>query len=99
MGFGEIIYKDALEFELNNYGIPYLREHKFQIKYKKTTLKHYYTADFVIFGSIILEAKSSPLIIPEFINQTVHYLKASGLKLGIIANFGGRSFTSKRIVM
>ena len=99
MGFSEIIYKDALELELNKYDIPYLREQKFEIKYKKTTLKHYYTADFVIFGSIILEAKSSPFIIPEFINQTIHYLKASGLKLGIIANFGGRSFTSKRIVL
>lgn len=33
-----------------------------------------------------------------FVKQTINYLKASGLKLGIIANFGQQSFVSKRVV-
>ena len=38
------------------------------------------------------------MIVNNFVTQTVNYLKASGLQLGIIANFGEKSFNSKRVV-
>ena len=38
------------------------------------------------------------MIVNNFVNQTVNYLKASGLQLGIVANFGEKSFVSKRVV-
>jgi GxxExxY protein len=98
MGFKEIVYKDALELELLEAGIPFEREKLYPIEYKERILKHKYSADFVVYGSIILEVKSSSFIIPSFIAQTLNYLKASGLKLGIIANFGEPSFKSKRII-
>jgi len=98
MGFKEIIYKDALEIEFKQNNIAYKREKKFIIEYKGIVLPHSYYADFVVFDSIILEVKSTPYIINSFVAQTINYLKASGLKLGIIANFGEKSFTYKRIV-
>jgi GxxExxY protein len=98
MGFKEIVYKDALEVEFRNNSIPYIREKRYEIAYKDVVLPHKYYADFVVFGQIILEVKSSSMIVNNFIAQTVNYLKASGLRLGIIANFGQRSFTSKRCV-
>jgi len=98
MGFKEAVYKDALELEFKNNNFPYSREHKFMIEYKGIVLDHKYYADFVIFDSIILEVKSTPFIINNFVAQTINYLKASGLKLGIIANFGEKSFVYKRIV-
>lgn len=98
MGFREIVYKDALELEFQNKNIPYRRERRFEISYKGIILPHAYFADFIVYDSIILEVKSTHLIIGGFIKQTINYLKASGLQVGIIANFGGRSFESKRVV-
>ena len=97
-GFKEIIYKDALELEFKELKIPYLREKAYKIMYKGKILPRKYYADFVIYESIILEVKAMPLIINNFVLQTRNYLKASGIRLGIIANFGEKSFASKRVV-
>ena len=98
MGFKEVLYKDAIELELKEKNIAYKREREFRIEYKGKILPHKFYADFVIWDSIILEVKSTSFIVNNFISQTRNYLKASGLKLGIIANFGEKSFTYKRIV-
>ena len=98
MGFMEIVYKDALEYEFKCHGIPYIRERKYKIQYKTIILPHVYNADFIVYDSIILEVKCTSVIANNFMKQTINYLKASGLQLGIIANFGERSFVSKRVV-
>ena len=98
MGFKEIVYKDALEYEFKIKNIPYMREKEYKISYKEIILPHRYNADFIVYGSIILEVKACSVIINGFVKQTINYLKASGLQLGIIANFGEQSFVSKRVV-
>jgi len=97
-GFKEVIYKDALEIEFKERGVPYQREKSYKITYKGILLPRRYSADFVIYDTIILEVKAMPLIINNFVLQTRNYLKASGIRLGIIANFGEKSFNSKRVV-
>ena len=98
MGFKEIVYKDALEYEFKQKRINFIREKEFKIQYKDVILPHRYYADFIIHDSIILEVKASYMIVNNFVTQTINYLKASGLQLGIIANFGEKSFTSKRVL-
>ena len=98
MGFEEIVYKDALEYEFKSRKIKFIREKEFKIQYKDIILPHRYYADFIIHDSIILEVKASYMIVNNFVTQTINYLKASGLQLGIIANFGEKSFSSKRVV-
>lgn len=98
MGFKEVVYKDALEFELSRNDIHYMREKRFEIKYKGYILPHSYAADFVVYDKIILEIKATPVIVNNFVMQTINYLKASGLQLGIIANFGQNSFIYQRVV-
>ncbi|MFZ1530437.1 MAG: GxxExxY protein [Ferruginibacter sp.] len=97
-GFKEIVYKDALEHEFRVHDIPFIREQKYTIIYKDIILPHGYTADFIVYDSIVFEIKARPVIVSGFVIQTVNYLKASGLKLGIIANFGKPSFESQRVV-
>ena len=97
-GFKEIIYKDAHEIEFKSLEIPYQREKPYEIEYKGKILPGRYPADFVLYDSIILEVKAMPMIINNFILQTRNYLKASGIRLGIIANFGERSFKSRSVV-
>lgn len=98
MGFKEIVYKDALEYEFLTNQIPFVRERNFKIAYKEKILPHSYTADFIVYNSVILEVKATSMLISGFVKQTINYLKASGLQLGIIANFGEKSFVSKRVV-
>ena len=59
MGFQEIIYKDALEYEFKSQRIPYIREKRYEIKYKTIILQHAYNANFIVYNSIILEVKAS----------------------------------------
>lgn len=98
MGFKEIVYKDALEYEFVRNMIPFRREKKYEIAYKGRILPHGYSADFIVYDSIVLEVKATSMIVNNFVRQTINYLKASRLQLGIIANFGQRSFVSKRVV-
>jgi GxxExxY protein len=97
-GFQEAVYKDALEYELKEAGIPYDREKGYKIPYKKIVLKRLFYADFFIYENIILEAKATSMLVDSFTKQTLNYLKASGLHLGIIVNFGRPSLEYKRIV-
>lgn len=97
-GFLEIVYKDAIEYEFKKQNIPFIREKQFDIKYKDIILAHRYFADFIVYDKIILEIKHCENIANEHIKQTLNYLKVSSFKLGLIANFGEKSFNSKRIV-
>ena len=98
-GFSEYVYGDALEFELRANGVPYLREHQYPIEYKGEILPHKYIADFVIEDKIILEIKAVEKLVSAHIKQTLNYLAASKLKLGILVNFGEESLSYKRVVL
>jgi GxxExxY protein len=98
-GFSEAIYKEALEIELKERDIPYEREKIFKVEYKGRTLRKRYAADFVVYNLIILEAKAVSSLIEQFVTVTINYLKVSGLNLGLIGNFGERSFKYRRVVL
>jgi GxxExxY protein len=97
-GFKEIVYKDAMEIEFKNAGVAYEREMKFKILYEGLSRKHTFDADFFVFDSIILEIKATWQLWPNNFKQTLNYLKASQIKLGILINFGEDKLKFKRIV-
>ena len=98
-GFNEAVYGDALELELKSNGVPFQKEAKFDILYKRKMLKHHYYADFVVDNKIIVELKAVEKISSGHVKQTMNYLAASKMKLGLIVNFGEDSFTYKRVVL
>ncbi len=98
-GFLEVVYKDALELEFKNAGIPYKREVKYQVNYKNIVLPHFFCADFVVYDSIILEVKAVSFMRDEFTAQAINYLKISKNKLALIVNFGELRVNTKRIVL
>lgn len=98
-GFDEILCKDALQHEFETANVPFDRERKYDVRYKSITLPHHYYADFVVFDKIILEAKAIKALTSSHIKQTMNYLAASGLKLGLLVNFGEDSLSYKRIVL
>ena len=98
-GFSEIVYKDAMELEFLEKEINYMREEEQQVNYKGQTLKHSFFSDFTINQNIIIEVKSNKDgITDDAVAQTLNYLKASGLNLALIVNFGKTSLEYKRLI-
>jgi GxxExxY protein len=54
-GFGEIVYKDALEHGFKQPAMKYAREKKYEITYKGHVLPHFLYADFVVFDKVVGE--------------------------------------------
>lgn len=98
-GFLEIVYKDALEYELRKVNILFEREKEYIVNYKEITLPHNFYAEVVVFAKIILEVKAVSGIADEFVAQAINYLKVSGNKLALIVNFGELKLNYKRIVL
>ncbi len=98
-GHSEVVYKDALEYEFSINQIPFSREKSYKIKYKDIILPRGYNADFVLYDKIILESKAIESLTNSHVKQTLNYLAASKLKLGLLVNFGEDSLTHKRVVL
>ena len=97
-GFLERVYQDALEFEFKERGIPYEREKNIQIMYKGKPLGEPYRADFVCYDKIIVELKAVEELQGIHRAQVVNYLKATGMKIGLLVNFGEEFTNIERIV-
>ena len=98
-GFLEIVYKDAIQYELIKKGMSYTREKEYLIQYKDSVLTHKFYADFVVCDNIILEIKATESgLCNEFISRVINYLKVSACKVGLLVNFGRKSLEYKRIV-
>jgi GxxExxY protein len=98
-GFLEAIYQEAFAMELTNKNIVFSREVSLPIFYKGKQLQKYYCPDFVCYNSIIVELKAVNTLDTIHEAQVINYLKATGLKLGLLINFGEKSLKYKRLVL
>ena len=99
-GFLEGVYQEALELELAARGIPFEAQPEITIVYKGTVLHQKYRADIVCFNKIIVELKAVKQVLPEHAAQLQNYLRATGMKLGLIVNFSHHPGVEiKRIVL
>jgi GxxExxY protein len=87
-GFLEAVYQEALEIELAARDISFSAQQDLHILYKGRTLKKAYSADFLVFGQIIVEIKALNQLTTLEEAQLLNYLKATGSSLGILINFG-----------
>ena len=97
-GFLEKVYQDALEIELKLRGIPYEREKRIVIEYKGYTIDHDYIADFICYGSLIVELKAVRDLHDVHKAQVMNYLRATQLPVGMLVNFGEKSLNDQRLV-
>jgi GxxExxY protein len=87
-GFLEAVYQECLEKEFKKQGIPFVSQRDLYLRYKGEPLTQTYRPDFICFGMIIVELKAVKEITNEHRAQIHNYLKATGLDLGLLANFG-----------
>ena len=96
-GFPESVYQAAVQLELTKSGIKVIREHCYSVEYLGTLVGRF-RVDFVVEGAIICEFKAVESLIDQHKAQLLSYLKASGLELGLLINFGHTSLQYKRII-
>ena len=87
-GFLEAVYQECLEKEFFKRDIPFQSQVELHLAYKGVVLKQTYKPDFICDEKIIVEIKAVKEIAPEFTAQILNYLKATGLELGLLVNFG-----------
>ena len=97
-GFLESVYQEAALVEFPLKDIPFEREVSLPIKYKNVILPTHYRADFVCFSEVIVEFKALSRLSTVEESQLLNYLKATGLKRGLLINFGTTSLQYKRLV-
>ncbi len=97
-GFLENVYEKALLKELQLRGIPSEAQKPVTIFYKGEEIG-VYTPDILVRNQIILELKSVDKCSPAHEAQVLNYLKATGLRLGLLINFGREKVEYKRLVL
>jgi GxxExxY protein len=87
-GFVEPVYQECLEIELGLRGIPFVPMKALALEYKGRPLRPKYKPDFICFEKIVLEIKAVTELTDEHRAQVQNYLRATGMKLGLLVNFG-----------
>ncbi|MCK8600216.1 GxxExxY protein [Desulfoferrobacter suflitae] len=96
-GFLEKVYENALAHELRTSGLQVKQQSPIAVYYDGIMVGDYY-ADLVVEGKIIIELKAAKGIEDLHLAQCINYLKATGLKVGLILNFGRPKVQIKRVV-
>ena len=97
-GFLENVYQAALEKELTIQAIPFKAQPNVEVFYKGKPLNKVYQPDFVCYEEIIVEIKAISSLSGVEEAQLINYLKATGLEVGLLINFGAKSLEYKRFV-
>ncbi len=97
-GFLEPVYQAALQVEFDRRGIVYRREVDVPVLYEGEVLGCSYRADFVCNDDIIVELKAIKKLSEIEQAQIINYLRATGLKRGLLLNFGAASLERRRFV-
>lgn len=99
LGYGhkESVYQKAIAKSFADDGIEFKEQLRYKLKYKGKELG-IYIFDFLVFNNIIIELKQRDFFSSKDISQLYKYLKATGLKLGLIVHFTSKGIRYKRIV-
>ena len=87
-GLLESVYEVVLAHELRNRGVKVERQKPIGIRYDGMVFDEGFRADLVVEGLVIAELKSIDVLAPVHGKQLLTQLRLSGLKLGLLINFG-----------
>jgi GxxExxY protein len=97
-GFVEKIYLNALKLALEKTGLEYSVEKRYLVSFNGVRVGYFY-ADLVVEDQVIVELKAVEGVMPKiFESQIISYLKASGIKKGLLVNFGNRKCIVRRLL-
>ena len=98
-GFVEKIYLNALKHTFRKANIKFVAEQEFVVSLDDTVIGKF-RADLVVEDKVLVELKSIEGRLPKICeSQVLSYLKASGLKVGLLINFGNLQCLIRRLVI
>ncbi len=95
-GFLESVYEKALLVALTDVGLQADSQVPLKVVYRNTVVGDFY-ADIVVEGTVLLELKAVKALAPEHIAQVLNYLKATGIEVGLLVNFGSPKLEYRRL--
>ena len=87
-GIFESVYEVTLAHELGKRGLSFERQKKMPIVYDGIVFEEAFKTDLIAGGKVIVELKSVEKLLPVHSKQLLTQLRLSGLKLGLLINFG-----------
>ncbi len=95
-GFLEKVYENALALELRKVGLGVEQQYPAAVRYEGELVGDY-VADLVVDGKVIVEVKAVRALENVHEAQLIHYLKATGIEVGLLLNFGPKMEIKRRI--
>ena len=95
-GYLESVYEDALCYELDLLKFLYQRQVDLDVHYKDVVFKHRFKADLIVDEKVLVENKAIKKLTNQDQAQLINYLKTTGIKLGLLFNFGADKFEMLR---
>ncbi|RTQ52390.1 GxxExxY protein [Hymenobacter gummosus] len=96
-GFPEIIYQRALAVEMESEGMSFDEEFAQPVYYRNVCIGSR-RVDFLVGGEVLVELKATHELTDLHLAQTINYLKAFKLEVGLLINFGEKSLRYRRLV-
>jgi len=97
-GYLEKVYENALAHRLSKQRIKVLQQHSLQVFDEDGTQIGLYTADLFVEDQIILELKACKNLTDEHTAQLFGYMKAAGIRHGMLINFGASKIQIRKYV-
>ena len=96
-GFLEKVYENALAHDLRKIGLEVKQQHAVSVHYDGISVGEY-VADLLVENRILVELKAVKGVDNVHLAQCMNYLKATGLQVCLLINFGTAKIEVKRIV-
>jgi GxxExxY protein len=97
-GFLEKVYENALAIEIRKSGLQIVQQHPINVKYENIVVGEF-VADLLVQAEILVELKAVKVLDEIHLAQCLNYLKATGLRVCLLINFGNPKVEVKRIVL
>ncbi|GFO63818.1 GxxExxY protein [Geomonas paludis] len=94
-GFLESVYEKSLLIALVEMGLKAQSQVPLKVFYRNKVVGEFY-ADLVVEGAVLLELKAVRALAPEHVAQVLNYLKATGIEVGLLINFGSPKLEFRR---
>lgn len=95
-GFLESVYEKALLLALRQKGLAVAAQWPIRVIFRGESVGDFY-ADLLVEGKVLVELKAVKAIAPEHQAQLINYLKATGIEVGLLINFGNPRLEYKRL--
>jgi len=97
-GFLEKVYENALVIETRKNGLAAAQQHPIKVRYEGDIVGEF-MADLLVQDEVMVELKAVKALVEIHMAQCLNYLKATGLRLCLLINFGNPKVEIKRIML